>query len=120
MKKLSEPILSDIISIDWRHYPQPLLKGTQVIPVFTTTVHLSETALLVAEALFVQIKNLHLDKSYPLIKCNINGKEKIYHLPFDQQYDRIKIKFKDGECYVHTVAEAEKLGFRRAMRYTNF
>jgi hypothetical protein len=23
MKKLSEPILSDIISIDWRHYPKP-------------------------------------------------------------------------------------------------
>ncbi|MEY3495804.1 MAG: hypothetical protein RJA80_26 [Actinomycetota bacterium] len=33
-------------------------------------------------------------KQYPVIKCNIasNG-EKIYHLPFDQQYDKTLIKY---------------------------
>jgi hypothetical protein len=41
---------------------------------------------------------------------------KIYDLPFDQQYDRTLIEYKD-ECYVETVAEAEKLGFRRAFRW---
>ena len=35
---------------------QPLLKGTQVIPIFHKTCPLSETALLVAEALFVPTK----------------------------------------------------------------
>jgi len=42
---------------------------------------------------------------------------KIYHLPFDQQYDRTKIISDKGEKYVYTVAEAEKAGFRRAWRW---
>ncbi len=52
-----------------------------------------------------------------MVKCNIaaNG-ERIYHLPMDQQYDRVVIA-KKGECYVRTVAEAERLGFRRAKRW---
>jgi len=41
---------------------------------------------------------------------------KIYHLPFDQQYDSTIIKYKN-ECYVETIAEAEALGFRRAFRW---
>jgi hypothetical protein len=56
---------------------------------------------------------------YPLVKCNISlrGGEKIYHLPFDQQYDRTKIKPERGEKYVYTVADAEKAGFRRAWKW---
>ncbi|MGD0539657.1 MAG: restriction endonuclease [Verrucomicrobiota bacterium] len=55
---------------------------------------------------------------YPTIKCNVSLRDgtKIYHLPFDQQYDRTLIEYKD-ECYVETVAEAESLGFRRAFRW---
>ena len=59
------------------------------------------------------------NKEYPSIKCNIsqvNG-EKIYHLPFDQQYDNTKIETKHNEFYCTTVKEAEKAGFRRAFRY---
>ena len=57
-------------------------------------------------------------RRYPIIKCNVSLRdgEKIYHLPFDQQYDRTLIEYKD-ECYVETVAEAEALGFRRAFRW---
>ena len=57
-----------------------------------------------------------------MIKCNINQatNERIYHLPFDQQYDRTKIIPALGECYVRTVAEAESLSFRRAFRHVNF
>ena len=46
-------------------------------------------------------------RPYPIIKCNISLRDgsKIYHLPFDQQYDRTLIECKD-ECYVQTVAEA--------------
>lgn len=52
-----------------------------------------------------------------MIKCNIgsNG-EKIYHLPFDQQYDKTRID-KKGEFYAKTTEEAEKKGFRRAFKW---
>lgn len=76
---------------------------------------LSETALQFADKLKVRILRLE-NKDFPRIKCNINNGQKIYHLPFDQQYDRTEIKL-TGECYVWTVAEAESKGFRRAMRY---
>ena len=54
-----------------------------------------------------------------MIKCNINQTtgEKIYHLPFDQQYDKCIITPETGEFYAMTVAEAEEAGFRRAMRW---
>lgn len=53
-------------------------------------------------------------KEYPLIKCNIGkDNERIYHLPTDAMYDRIKIEIKKGESYVYTELEAEALGFRR-------
>jgi hypothetical protein len=42
---------------------------------------------------------------------------KIYHLPFDQQYDRTIIEEERNERYVETVKEAEALGFRRAFRW---
>jgi hypothetical protein len=56
---------------------------------------------------------------YPCIKCNISRTDdtKIYHLPFDQQYDKTIIEPDRMECYVETVEEAETLGFRRAFRW---
>jgi hypothetical protein len=56
---------------------------------------------------------------YPTIKCNINPntKEKIFHLPFDQQYDKIVVGDVDGECYVATVEEALSKGFRHAYKW---
>ena len=56
---------------------------------------------------------------FPRIKCNISQRsgEKIYHLPFDQQYDKTLIETNKGECYALTVAEAEEKGFRRALRH---
>ena len=54
-----------------------LFKAT---PVFITSATLSETALKFAEYLGVQvIQNKKLEE-FPRIKCNINNKEKIYHL----------------------------------------
>ena len=43
--------------------------------------------------------------------------EKIFHLPFDQQYDSVLIEEERLERYVETVAEAESLGFRHAYRW---
>ena len=90
---------------------------------FITTTELSPVARKAAEWLKIEVKEkFALDKAYPMIKCNINQatKEKIYHLPFDQQYDRTKIIPAMGEFYAGTVAEAEQNGFRRAFRYSGF
>ena len=56
----------------------------------------------------VEVKKIQLDKNYPMIKCNINPttKEKIYHLPFDQQYDKTIIIKNSGEFYAKDVKEA--------------
>lgn len=86
-----------------------------VRPVLVTTTSLSEMAQKFAERLNVMIWEIPLQE-FPLIKCNINGDCKIYHLPFDQQYWRTQIK-NPGEFYAWTVQEAEGKGFRRAMRH---
>ncbi|MGD0831172.1 MAG: restriction endonuclease [Terracidiphilus sp.] len=102
---------------------QPELFSESVKAVFVTTTSLSDEARRVAKWLNVQVKERYqLDKTYPMIKCNINQatKEKIYHLPFDQQYDRTKIIPAVGEFYARTVAEAENRGFRRAFRHVKF
>ncbi len=91
----------------------------KVTPVFAATVSLTPVAAIVSEKLSVRVMKIPLDKSYPIIKCNIkpNSKERIYHLPFDQQYDRTVIGNMPDECYASTVHEAETLGFRRAWRF---
>lgn len=90
-----------------------------VNPVFVTTTALSEEAREVAGALNIEVRYEPLDTNYPMIKCNINPqtKEKIYHLPMDQQYDKVVVGNITGERYVKSVQEAEASGFRRAWRY---
>lgn len=88
---------------------------TRVIPVLYTTTKLSDTAMKFAERLNVYVSIIPMGK-YPMIKCNINSGNKIYHLPFDQQYYTTKIS-NEGEFYAWTVKEAEEKGFRRAHRY---
>jgi len=87
--------------------------------VFYTSTSLSDLARRFANELDIDlVENCKMDTSYPCIKCNIGkNKEKIYHLPFDQQYDNTNIEIKKGEFYCSTVAEAEKAGFRRAYRW---
>ena len=91
----------------------------KIMPVFTTTTNLSDTAILVAKELKIRLDKKDLWKDYPMIKCNVNPQtnEKIYHLPFDQQYDKIYIGNNKGELYARSIAEAEAEGFRRAFRY---
>jgi hypothetical protein len=98
-------------------HTHPELAGKRIIPIFATTTALSETALWAATALGVRIRSIDMDQDYPVIKCNINNDDHIYHLPFDQQYDRVRIIPAKGELYVKTAAEAEAKGFRRAKRY---
>lgn len=88
--------------------------------IFYTSTQLSALARRFSEALKIELKEEEkMDKKYPCIKCNIsqvNG-EKIYHLPFDQQYDKTKIEPAKGEFYCSTVKEAEEKGFRRAFKH---
>ena len=90
--------------------------------VFITSAKLSPLAKTVAKELKIEIKEaIAFDKDYPCIKCNKNRTtgEKIYHLPFDQQYDRVIIEPNKGECYVRTTHEAEDKGFRHAHKHFN-
>lgn len=84
---------------------------------FFTTTKLSDYAIEAANALNIDIILEPIDKDYPCIKCNIRNGEKIYHLPFDQLYDRTKIIPNTGEFYAKTCQEAETHGFRRAMKH---
>lgn len=96
--------------------PNKNIKG-----LFICTTNLSDTAREVAKHLNIEVmENYIYDRNYPCIKCNISKKDgsKIYHLPFDQQYDRIDVEVNIGERYAATVEEAERLGFRKAMRHT--
>lgn len=93
-------------------------ENKKCFPVFITTSTLSDTARKCAEYLQIDVAENFEFADYPMIKCNISRDgEKIYHLPFDQQYDRVRIRPGSGEAYVATVKEAESLGFRRAYRW---
>jgi hypothetical protein len=93
--------------------------GKTVTGTFTTTTALSDRAREFAKVLEIRVEeNFPLD-DYPRIKCNIarRGGERIYHLPFDQQYDSTVIEASRSELYAATCAEAEATGFRRAWRW---
>ena len=93
------------------------LPRSKVKPVLITNTDVSDTAKEFAEYLGVQIRTHIPLGNFPRIKCNIgkNG-EKIYHLPFDLQYDATKID-KPGEFMAMTVKEAEDQGFRRSFKW---
>jgi|SRR5579864_62982 len=95
-------------------HPQSRVSGT-----FVTSTILSDRAKQFAVALGIRSVEGHSLGDYPCIKCNISQRdgERIYHLPFDQQYDKTLIGHRDQERYAATVAEAERLGFRRAFRW---
>ncbi|MCH8269701.1 MAG: restriction endonuclease [Planctomycetes bacterium] len=90
-----------------------------VRPVLVTTYQLSDEARRFAEHLKVEVKEFFKLKPHPMIKCNIShiDGEKIYHLPMDQQYDRVIVGDREGEFYASTVEVAESAGFRRAFRW---
>lgn len=90
--------------------------NTKIVPLLVTTTDLSDTAKEFARRLGVIWKTVPMGE-YPMIKCNTNNGNKIYHLPFDQQYYDTKITEFTVERYVWTVAEATALGFRRAMKW---
>lgn len=92
--------------------------GSHCKAVFITTTALSDTAKKCAEYCDIAVVENCPMGEYPLIKCNANKDgEKIYHLPFDQQYDKVVVSKNKQSCYAWTTYEAEGLGFRRAYRW---
>lgn len=95
---------------------------TEVAPVFITNTKISDEARRVAKQLNVTYAENFLLGTFPRIKCN-NGvdengyRTKIYHLPMDQQYDRVQLIHED-DMKVTTVKEAVKAGYRRAYRWS--
>lgn len=86
---------------------------------FITTTSLSDLAKSCADYLDITVVENFPLKEYPLIKCNVSKDgDQIYHLPFDQQYDRVIINPSDGDFYASTIAEAESKGFRHAWRWS--
>lgn len=96
-----------------------LIQKNKIKGIFITSTSLSKTAREFADALGIIVKENYSFHKYPSIKCNSSYAtgEKIYHLPFDQQYDRTTIETERNELYVETIDEAESLGFRRAFRW---
>lgn len=94
--------------------------GKNVRAIFVTSTKLSDLARRFSQALGIELQEeVKMDKKYPCIKCNISQVDgtKIYHLPFDQQYDKTRIEPGKGEFYCATVKEAEDAGFRRAFKH---
>ncbi|MFC1582440.1 restriction endonuclease [Planctomycetota bacterium] len=96
-----------------------LIEDKKITPIFVTSTALSDLAREIADTLHVRVIESMPLEDYPRIKCNVSTLtgERIYHLPFDQQYDKIVIEPEKGEFYAETVAEAEEAGFRRAFRW---
>lgn len=97
--------------------PEKVVKG-----VFVTTTAFSPVAVHCAELLGITLYPNVPFQEYPRIKCNVGkdkdgGLSKIYHLPMDQQYDRVQIAGKKNTMFAWTVKEAEENGFRRAYRW---
>lgn len=107
--------------IDNKLSKQPSLfpSDEKVSAILYTTTKLSDRAKEFAKCLCIGVNEEFPLQKYPLIKCNVSRRNggKIYHLPFDQQYDRTLIEEERNECYVETLKEAESLGFRRAWRW---
>ena len=93
--------------------------GKTVTGTFPTTTALSERAREFARVLEIRVEENFPIADYPRIKCNIARRtgERIYHLPFDQQYDTTVVETTRGELYAATCGEAEAAGFRRAWRW---
>lgn len=98
-------------------YENPDFSATGLL---VTSTKLSDKARRFAKFIGLEYwEEVRLEPGYPCIKCNVSHRDgtRIYHLPFDQQYDRTLIDEERHEFYASTVQEAEAMGFRRAYRW---
>ena len=120
LKQIHEKHITQLYGTMISYCIENQLDKNNVSGVLVTNIQLSETAKKMASFLGIQYVENNAMKDYPCIKCNIGqdefGRTKIYHLPFDPQYDVTQIKH-PGEFYAMTIAEAEASGFRRTRKW---
>jgi len=111
-------------NIKTRERQRELFNGAHALQnisaVFFTTAQLSPRAREAADLLGIDVRDSYPSNwDYPRVKCNVSRRDgkRIYHLPFDQQYDRILIEPERGEFFATTCQEAEERDFRRAWRW---
>ena len=99
------------------HFKRTSARSNQKVrAVIFTTARYSDFTRDIARVLGVELRVQDVVKSYPMIKCHLNQSgEKNYHLPFDTNYDKIKMNDRNQDCYVHTVQEAVDKGYHRAV-----
>lgn len=114
-----ENVVAQIYGAAMFYAMQSEIDSSMIKPVIVTTYELSSEARRFSEVLGVTVREHEPFQTYPSIKCNISSitGERIYHLPFDQQYDTTQIGNVEGEIYAMTVWEAEQASFRRALRW---
>lgn len=117
-KEVHENSVTQLLGTLTRYSIEHNLSKDEANACLVTNKTLDEDAKKCASYLGIAYRENMEMLNFPQIKCNISKTgEKIYHLPMDQQYDKVKID-QPGECYAYTVAEAEQKGFRRAFKYT--
>jgi hypothetical protein len=89
--------------------------GRPVKAVFYSTSRFNSTAREVAKVLGVELKTEALNRRYPMVKCSVTIEgEKLFYLPFDAVYDRVKVEPHKNEFFAKSVQEAVNKGFKRA------
>ena len=80
---------------------------------FYTTSDYNERAYKTAEYYGIKCKIIKFNGivDYPPVKCIRFNEQAIYFLPFDEDFDGVKLNAADGDCYKFSVAEAVQAGY---------
>lgn len=93
-------------------YPIPLIYS-KVMPLFYSTNGYTVDAERTASSknITCQVQKFNSIREYPAVKCTFREGKKVYYLPFDNDFDSIRVGVYRGGCYKFSVLEAEKEGF---------
>ena len=80
--------------------------------VLVSTTQISDVANRFARKLGVEFFQVPLER-WPMIRCVVVDGKKYYRLPFDKQYEQLRVDEASGGRYAESVEEAESLGFKR-------
>jgi hypothetical protein len=112
-KQIPELYICQLFGTTYEYKKEHAGENLIVEPLFISSCKLSEDAVEFCRVLGVKYRVLPFGH-FPRVKCNISKTgRKIYHLPFDRQYNSTKIN-KPDEMYAWTVQEARDAGFVRA------
>lgn len=82
--------------------------------IFCSTSGYSQSAFEAAESYDIKCKivTFNSDCDYPFVKCIRFNEQAIYFLPFDAEFDKVKMNFANGDCYKFSALEAARFGYR--------